>query len=127
MVRPLGRIFSLEDHSWFRRALAGLLEREPDLEVVGEAGTLAEAGREVRDKAREIDLALINLLPPDGTRTDLIRGLRGAKPDLPVLVPTVARGPDLYTWVRSMGADEMISKDASVEEILAVIQVLLRG
>ena len=117
----------LEDHSWFRRALADMLEREPDLEVVGEAGTLEEAGREVWDKAREIDLALIDLLLPDGIGTDLIRELRGAKPDLPVLVLTVARGPDLYSWVRSMGADEMISKDASVEEILAAVRILLRG
>jgi DNA-binding response OmpR family regulator len=38
----------------------------------------------------------------------------------------VAKGPDLKAWVRSMGADEMISKDASVEEILAVIRLLLR-
>jgi DNA-binding response OmpR family regulator len=42
-------------------------------------------------------------------------------------VLTVATGPDLRAWVRSMGADEMISKDASVDEILAAIRVLLRG
>ncbi len=123
----MSRIFLLEDHSWFRRALADMLEREPDLEVVGEAGSLEEARQGARDKAKEIDLALIDLLLPDGIGTDVIRDLRGGKPDLPVLVLTVARGPDLYSWVRSMGADEMISKDASVEEILAAIRILLKG
>ena len=46
---------------------------------------------------------------------------------MPVLVLTVARGPDLYAWVRSMGADEMISKDASVDEIFAAVRLLLTG
>ncbi len=99
---------------------------EPDLEVVGEAGSLTEARDEVSEKAPEIDLALIDLLLPDGIGTDVIRDLRGVDPDVPVLVLSVARGPDLYNWARAMGADEMISKDASVEEILAAIRLLLR-
>ena len=121
------RIFLLEDHSWFRKALAGLLEREADLQVVGEAGSLTEARAEVSDKAQQIDLALVDLLLPDGIGTDVIRDLRATRPDVPVLVLTVARGPDLYSWVRAMGADEMISKDASTQEVLAAIRVLLRG
>jgi DNA-binding NarL/FixJ family response regulator len=123
----MSRIFLLEDHSWFRQALANLLELEPDLEVVAEAGSLTEGRDEVSDKAEEIDLALIDLLLPDGIGTDLIRDLRRDNPELPVLVLTVAQGIDLYTWVQSMGADEMISKDASIEEILAAIRLLLRG
>lgn len=119
-------MFLLEDHSWFRKALVGLLERETDLEVVGEAGSLSEARDSVTGKAGQIDLALIDLLLPDGIGTDLIRDLRKTDPDVPVLVLTVAQGPDLYTWVRSMGADEMVSKDASVEEILTVVRLLLR-
>jgi len=122
----LSRVFLLEDHSWFRRALVDLLEREADLEVVGEAGSLSEARDSVTDKMRRIDLALIDLLLPDGIGTDLIGDLRRTNPGVPVLVLTVAKGPDLYAWVRSMGADELISKDASVEEILTVIRLLLR-
>jgi two-component system response regulator DevR len=127
VVRRLSRIFLLEDHSWFRQALANMLEREPDLEVVGEAGSVEEARQEARDKGQQIDLALIDLLLPDGIGTDAIGELRRTKPDLPVLVLTVARGPDLTTWVRSMGADEMISKDSSSQELLAAIRILLRG
>lgn len=122
----MSRIFLLEDHSWFRKALANLLEREPDFEVVGEAGSVAEARDDVSNKAEEIDLALVDLLLPDGIGTDVIRDLRKAKPDVPVLVLTVDRGPDLYNWVREMGADEMISKDASLEEILTAMRLLLR-
>ena len=70
---------------------------------------------------------MVDLLLPDGIGTELIRDLRAATPGVPVLVLTVAQGPDLRAWVRSMGADEMISKDASVEEILAAVRVLLVG
>ncbi len=123
----MARVFLLEDQSWFRQALATLLDREPDLEVVGEAGSLSEARDEAARKAARIDLAVVDLLLPDGIGTELIGDLRADRPGLPVLVLTVARGPDLYSWVRSMGADEMISKDASVEEILTAVRLLLRG
>ena len=43
-------MFLLEDHSWFRKALASLLEREADLQVVGEASSLSEARGAVADK-----------------------------------------------------------------------------
>ena len=46
----MSRVFLLEDHSWFRRALVGLLEREADLQLVGEAGSLSEARSSVTDK-----------------------------------------------------------------------------
>lgn len=123
----MSRLFLLEDHSWFRRALAQLLELEEEFQVVGEAASLGEARGGISEARGEIDLAIVDLLLPDGIGTDLIRDLRAASPGVPVLVLTVARGPDLYAWVRSMGADEMVSKDASVEEILAVVRVLLKG
>ena len=123
----MARVFLLYDHSWFREALAGLLEREPDLEVVAQAGSLSEARRETAAKAERIDLALVDLLLPDGIGTEIIGDLRADGSEIPVLGLTVARGPDLRAWVRSMGADEMISKDASVEEIFAAVRVLLMG
>lgn len=119
--------FLLEDHDSFRRALAYLLEREPDVEVVGQAGSLQEAYDIALGSLDRIDVATVDLLLPDGIGTELIRDLRADGSGVPVLVLTVATGPDLRAWVRSMGADEMISKDASVEEILAAIRVLLRG
>jgi DNA-binding NarL/FixJ family response regulator len=123
----LARVFLLDDHSWFREALAGLLEREPDLEVVAQAGSLSEARREAARKGQRIDLAVVDLLLPDGIGTEIIGDLRADGSEIPVLVLTVARGPDLRAWVRSMGADEMVSKDASVDEILAAIRILLVG
>lgn len=58
----MSRVFLLEDHSWFRDALAIFLGQEADLEVVSKAGSLTEARGELSEKAEGIDLALIDLL-----------------------------------------------------------------
>ena len=58
------RVMLVEDHLAFRQALAFLLMREPDIEVVAQAGSLAQA-REMLD--RRLDVAVLDLALPDGT------------------------------------------------------------
>jgi CheY-like chemotaxis protein len=84
----LARVFLLEDHSWFRKAFADLLGRQPDFEVIAQAGSLADARREAAEKGERIDLALVDLLLPDGIGTELIRDLRADGSEVPVLVLT---------------------------------------
>jgi CheY-like chemotaxis protein len=78
----------VEDHSTFRGILAFLLEREPDFEVLAQAGSLAEArealGRQSVD--RGIDLAVVDLALPDGKGTDLIEELRRSSPGVRIVV-----------------------------------------
>ena len=68
------RVMLVEDHLAFRQALAFMLMREPDLEVVAQAGSLAQA-REMLD--RRLDVAVLDLALPDGDGRDLIGELRG--------------------------------------------------
>jgi DNA-binding NarL/FixJ family response regulator len=58
----------VEDHITFREALAFLLSHEPDLEVVAQAGSLAQA-REALLQGR-LDVAVIDFGLPDGERAD---------------------------------------------------------
>jgi DNA-binding NarL/FixJ family response regulator len=53
----------VEDHAAFRQSLASLLSREPDLEVVAQAGSLAQA-RQMLDTP--LDVAVLDLRLPDG-------------------------------------------------------------
>ena len=59
----------VEDHIAFRQALAFLLGREPDLEIVAQAGSLAQA-REMFDW--RLDVAVVDLTLPDGDGRELI-------------------------------------------------------
>jgi len=67
------RVMLVEDHISFRQALAFLLGHEPDLEVVAQAGSLAQA-RQMLD--RRLDVAVLDPGLPDGDGRDLIGQLR---------------------------------------------------
>ncbi len=116
--------FLLENHDVFCQALAFVLEEEPDLEVDGLAGTLEDARRLIEEHIEEIDLAVVDLLLPDGAGVDLIRELHQRKPEVPILVVTVARDREVHEWARAMRATEVLNKDVPLEEIVAAIRRL---
>ena len=118
------RVLLVEDHAAFREALAFLLGREPDLEVVAQAGTLAEA-REVLDG--RFDVAVIDLALPDGDGSELIFELRRASPGISVLVlsATVKRGH--LDDVRKIGAEAVLTKVDSPPIIAEEVRRLAGG
>lgn len=83
------RVLLLEDHTMFRQALSLTLDREEDLAVVGQAGTLAGAGRMLDTP---IDVAVTDLDLPDGDGADFIRDLRRVQPRAQALVLTASVG-----------------------------------
>lgn len=112
------RIFLTEDHAVFRAALALVLEREPHLEVMTQAGSVAEA-RAYEDTG--FDVAVIDLLLPDGDGTEVIRGLRAANPDARILSLSAARNRDRAL---DAGADEVLGKDVSFASVVDTVRRL---
>lgn len=119
------RIMLVEDQADFRDLLALLLGREPDLEVVAQAGSLAEA----RSHAATLrfDVAVLDLGLPDGHGADLIEELRMASPGAAVLVLSASLDPANLEMAQRAGADEILDKFASPEEIVATIKRLGGG
>jgi two-component system response regulator DevR len=70
------RVLVVDDRIDFRLAFCGLLEGQPDLKVVSQAGSLAEA----RTMLEGVDVALIDRGLPDGDGLDLMGPLREANP-----------------------------------------------
>jgi DNA-binding NarL/FixJ family response regulator len=123
----VARVFLLEDHDAFRRCLALCLAREPDIEVAAEAGSLKEARDGTSRRWPEVDVAIVGLLLPDGIGTDLIADLRRAKPDLPVIVLTVLTQREAHNWAVKMGANEVITKESPLKELVTAIRSVGRG
>ena len=119
------RIMLVEDQTDFRDLLAILLNREPDLEVVAQAGSLAEA----RSHAASLrfDVAVLDLGLPDGNGADLIAELRKADPGAAVLVLSASLDPANLEKAARAGADEILDKFVRPEEIVDAIKRLGGG
>jgi two-component system, NarL family, response regulator DevR len=114
----------VEQHAVFRQAMARLLERHHDVELVEEAATVAEARAKALGNLGDIDVVVSELALPDGEATGFLAALREAEADVPVLVLTFREDRPSRERALELGAARVMSKDASVEEIFAAIRKL---
>ena len=112
----------VEDHADFRELMQVLLGRQPDIDLLAQAGSLAEA----RDQAArfELDVAIVDLGLPDGSGADLIADLRRDGNGVRVLVLSGSLDPEGIERARSAGADEILDKLTPVDEVLATVRRL---
>jgi two-component system, NarL family, response regulator DevR len=83
---PRIRVFVLDDHEIVRRGLNDLLSADDGIEVVGEAGTVAEALRRI--PATQPDVAVLDARLPDGSGVDVCRDIRSAYPNVKCVILT---------------------------------------
>jgi len=79
-------VFLLDDHEMVRRELRELLGAEPDIQVVGDAGTAASALPQIR--ALHPDVAILDVRLPDGDGIAVCREIRAQMPDTACLMLT---------------------------------------
>ena len=118
-------ILIIDDHPMMRTALRIALEDEPDLAVVGEAGSVAEG----RQKALLLkpDLMLVDIHLPDGSGVDLIHFRNGNLPEARILVVTSSENEnDIMTAIET-GAESYIVKNSSPEQLLQGVRAVLAG
>jgi DNA-binding NarL/FixJ family response regulator len=120
-IRIVRRVMLVEDHAAFRQSLAALLSREPDLEVVAQAGSLAQARQMLRTP---LDVAVLDLSLPDGDGGNLIGELRRSNADISVLVLIVMLGPVHLEEIMKAGADAVLHKVASPTTIVEEVRRL---
>ena len=119
------RIMLVEDQVGFRRAIAFLLSREPDLEVVAQAGSLDEARRCAA--MVDFDVAILDLGLPDGNGADLIGALRETNPGVVVLVMSATLDGASLARAQEVGANGVLDKLATPEEAVGTIRHLSSG
>ena len=116
------RVMIVEDHADFRDLMEGFLGRQPDIELLAQARSLAEA--RARAARLELDVAVLDLGLPDGSGADLIADLRRDGNEVRVLVLSASLDPEGIEKARSAGADEILDKLTPVDEVLATARRL---
>ena len=121
-IGQMRRVLLVEDHAAFRGALMTMLNMQPDLEVVGQAGSLAEGRAAAAALVEEVDVAVVDVFLPDGTGVELVRELRQADPHVLIVILTGGVDPKLHSLAFEAGADEVCVKAEGIEEIMKAIR-----
>ena len=102
-----------------------MMDREPDLEVVSQAASVAEGRQKMAEGG--IDAAIVNIPLPDDGAAELVRDLHEANPSIPVLVLTHLEDEGLHERFLAAGANEVLPKTIHLEEIFAAVRRLGGG
>lgn len=124
MSEPI-RLLLVDDHVMLRQGTAELLRREPDLEIVGEAGD----GQEAVELAHVLrpDIVVMDVRMPVLSGVEATRRIREALPDVQVLVLT-AHDDDQYIFsLLQAGASGYLLKTAPVSELVQAIRLVRAG
>ena len=119
------RVFLLDDHEVVRRGVADLLEAEPDLSVVGEASTAAEALARV--PAVRPDVAVLDVRLPDGDGVTVCRELRSRMPDLRCLMLTSFDDDDALFDAIMAGASGYVLKQIRGTDLVGAVRTVAGG
>ncbi len=117
------RVLLVEDHTAIRQPMAFMLDREPDLAVVGQAATLAEA----RGLLEGVDLAILDLDLPDGSGLSLIPALHRVNPNAVALVLTASSNRVTTARAVEAGAAGVIHKSQGLDEVISAVRRAAAG
>jgi two-component system nitrate/nitrite response regulator NarL len=118
-------VLIVDDHVLFREGLVSLLANQPDLTVVGEAGST----REAITKTCELkpDLVLLDLHLPDGDGLEAIRIILSKMPETKVVVLTIYESEDSFISAIRSGAVGYLHKKMPLAKLLLSLRAIERG
>ncbi|HWA54009.1 MAG TPA: response regulator transcription factor [Solirubrobacterales bacterium] len=114
-----------DDHAVVRGALKALLEGQPDLTVLGEAGDIASARATVIALRPRVLVLDVNL--PDGLAVDAVGGLREEAPATEIVLLTMERDMTLARRALDSGARGYLFKDAAHLELIEAVRAAAAG
>ncbi|HEX2844401.1 MAG TPA: response regulator transcription factor [Candidatus Limnocylindria bacterium] len=122
--RPL-RIMVVDDHEVVRQGLVALLDRREGLDVVAQAGTVAEA---IAEAARfEPDLVVMDVRLPDGSGIEACREIRAARPETRVIMLTSYPDEEAVLSAIIAGASGYLLKQVRGRDLVAALESVGRG
>lgn len=122
---PVIRVVVVDDHQLVRDGLRAVLGGEAGIEVVGEAGGVAEAVRRVAFV--EPDVVTLDVDLPDGSGIDACAPIKTISPDTRILIVTAYADPTLFRRARNAGADGFVLKRTGDFQLVDKIRRVAEG
>jgi two-component system response regulator DevR len=119
------KVFVVDDHELVRRGLIDLINAEDDLTVVGQAGTVASALKEINKELP--DVAVLDVRLPDGNGIELCREIRSLYPQVRVLMLTSFSDDEALLGAVLGGASGFVIKDIKNLDLLDAIRRVASG
>jgi DNA-binding NarL/FixJ family response regulator len=121
------RVMLVDEHATFRKPLAFMLDREQDLTVVAQAGSLAEAYGVLGDAYLEVDVAVVDLDLPEGSGVDFIDYMRSVRSRSMALVVTAFSERERLARAIEAGVAGIAHKSTRPEDVVDAIRRLYSG
>ncbi|MFB7292922.1 response regulator [Actinacidiphila glaucinigra] len=121
---PPTRILLADDHALVRRGVRLILDGEPDLTVVAEAGDGAEAVAKAR--AEPVDLAVLDIAMPRMTGLQAARELSRIRPDLRILILTMYDNEQYFFEALKAGASGYVLKSVADRDLVEACRAAVR-
>ncbi|SNS91543.1 response regulator [Actinacidiphila glaucinigra] len=121
---PPTRILLADDHALVRRGVRLILDGEPDLTVVAEAGDGAEAV--ARARAEPVDLAVLDIAMPRMTGLQAARELSRLRPDLRILILTMYDNEQYFFEALKAGASGYVLKSVADRDLVEACRAAVR-
>lgn len=119
------RILLADDHAMVRRGLRLVLDAEPDLRVVAEAGDGVEAVE--RALADDVDLAILDVAMPQRTGLQAARELNERRPELRTLMLSMHENEQYFFEAVRAGASGYVLKSAVDRDLVEACRAAMRG
>ena len=119
------RVFLLDDHEIVRRGVRDLLDAEPGITVIGEAGTAATAL--ARIPALKPDVAVLDIRLPDGDGVTVCRDLRSTMPQLACLMLTSFSDDEALFDAIMAGAAGYVLKQIRGTDLVGAVRTIASG
>lgn len=115
----------VDDHQIVRQGLRVLLEREDDVQIVGEAGDGLEAVRQIENL--QPDVVILDLTIPKLSGLEVLRQIGKAAPDTRVIVFSVHASEPYVVEALKHGVSGYVLKDAPTEELVRAVREIVAG
>jgi len=119
------KVFLLDDHEIVRRGVRDMLEAEPDITVVGEAGTAESAL--ARIPALRPDVAVLDVRLPDGDGVSVCREIRSRMPEVACLMLTSFGDDEALFDAIMAGAAGYVLKQIRGTDLIGAVRTVARG